>query len=173
MKRIVETQRLVLEPLCMKHFDTYYKYATDADTTKYMVYLPMSSREDTVQFLTEAEAEWDREKPRAYEFAIMYRDVNVGEISVYDVDGLVELGWILDREYQGLGIAGEAARAIIDFTVNELGMRHFIAHCDTENKPSYSLMEKIGMTRVSECGGRKNKSSDEERREYTYELIVQ
>lgn len=49
--------------------------------------------------------------------------------------------------------------------------KKIIAHCDTENVPSYKTMEKIGMHRVSESGDRKNKYSDEERREYIYELV--
>ena len=33
-------------------------------------------------------------------------------------------------------------------------------------------MEKLGMTRTSECAGRKNRSSDQESREYQYELTL-
>jgi hypothetical protein len=34
------------------------------------------------------------------------------------------------------------------------------------------LMERLGMYRISLCGGRKNRSSDEERLELTYEILV-
>ena len=53
-----------------------------------------------------------------------------------------------------------------------MGVTHFYAHCDTENYGSYKTMEKIGMVRTDEYGGRKNKNSDEERREYQYEIRV-
>jgi hypothetical protein len=33
-------------------------------------------------------------------------------------------------------------------------------------------MEKLGMKRTAEYGGRKNKASEEERREYRYELFL-
>ena len=51
-----------------------------------------------------------------------------------------------------------------------LGIKHFIAHCDTENAPSRRVMEKLGMTLKDEYGGRKNKLSEEERREYLFRL---
>ena len=40
----------------------------------------------------------------------------------------------------------------------------------SENTASENVMKKIGMTKVSCHGGRKNKISDEERNEYLYEM---
>ena len=51
-------------------------------------------------------------------------------------------------------------------------IRHFITHCDTLNTASWRVMEKLGMTRVSESGERKNKQSDKMSREYMYERFI-
>ena len=67
----------------------------------------------------------------------------------------------------------EAAAVLIEFAGNERGVTHFIAYCDTENIGSYRVMEKLGMKRTAEHGGRKNKASQEERMEYRYELFTE
>lgn len=54
----------------------------------------------------------------------------------------------------------------------KLGITKFIAHCDSENIASSSVMEKLGMVKVDEYGGRYNKQSPEERRECLYEMVL-
>lgn len=82
-----------------------------------------------------------------------------------------ELGWCLKKSAQGNGYALEAAAALILWTNKTLGVTRFIAHCDTENAPSWATMEKLGMKRVGRAGGRRNKlAPEEEREEFTYEL---
>ena len=71
-----------------------------------------------------------------------------------------------------MGYASEAAAALLSFAEKELGIKHFTAHCDTENTASRRVMEKLGMKLSDEHGGRKNRLSDEERREYLFEYIT-
>ena len=51
-------------------------------------------------------------------------------------------------------------------------MHRFVAMCDSENERSRRLMERLGMRRVPGVGKRKNRSSDEERLELTYEIVL-
>ena len=173
MKEII-TERLVLKPLCAEHLLSTHEYASDPETCRFMVYLPNASEEETMVFLREAESESHKEYPSYYEMGIFCGGVHIGAVSLYLSDDRTvgELGWILNKKYHGHGYACEAARAMIDRASDELGIKHFRAHCDTENIPSRRVMEKLGMTLREEHGGRKNRLSDEERREYLFELIL-
>ena len=46
------------------------------------------------------------------------------------------------------------------------------AHCDAENRASQGVMRRLGMTLVDDAGTRKNRGSDELRREYLFELSI-
>lgn len=82
-----------------------------------------------------------------------------------------ELGWCLKKSAQGKGYAQEAAAALIKWTNKTFGVTRFTAHCDTENIASWTTMENLGMKRVCQTGGRRNKlAPEEEREEFTYEL---
>lgn len=169
----INTKRLVLKPLGVEYLESVHEYASDPENTRFMLRLPNTTIEETRDFLQDAENEWKRGTPSFYKFAVIYEGRQIGAVSLYLEDGTSgELGWILNKKYWRRGIAYEAASALMDYAIRELGIRHFIAHCDAENTASYRIMEKLGMSRTSMQGGRRNKASDEESMEYQYELCV-
>lgn len=162
-------------PNGMKYLESTNAYATDLENTRYMMFLPNANIEETKSFLESVEEEWKKENQMVYEFAILLGDVHIGAVSadiLNDERTEAELGWIVAKNYWGHGYGFEAAKLVVEFCRTKLGVKKFIAHCDSENVGSYRTMEKLGMKRVSRTGGRKNKSSDEERFEYRYEMEV-
>ncbi len=166
----INTERLVLKPLGKEYLKTTIQYAMDYENARYMCHLPNDTVEETEAFLANAEEEWKKEQPQFLEFAITYNDIHIGAVSVYFENDSGELGWIINKNYWGNGFAYEAARAVIDYSKTQMKVSHFIAHCDTENIASYKLMEKLGMNRTGEWGGRRNKSASEDSLEYQYEI---
>lgn len=96
-----------------------------------------------------------------------------GGISLYIYDNKIgELGWIINKSYWKQGYATEAARALMEYAITELGIKHFIAHCDSENVGSYSVMKSLGMVLKNKTLGRKNRASDENRVGLEYEYVL-
>lgn len=170
----IKTERLVLKPLTMACLDSVHAYASDPENTRYMMFLPNETIEETAQFIRDSETQWRMSDPTNREFVIFCGETLIGGIDVCRLEepDAAELGWILNKAFWGHGYAAEAARALIDHAAKHWGFRRFIAHCDAENRGSWRVMEKLGMRRVSCVGGRKNRASDEERMELMYELIV-
>lgn len=170
----ISTSRLLLCPLGIKFLESTHSYVSDVDNAKYMVRLPNETIEETREFLIYCENEWKKEKPMFYEFAVLLEGVHIGAVGIYLNESCdeVELGWIFNPLYHNKGYASEAAVAIMDFAKEKLGIKHFVAHCDTENFASQGVMRKLGLVRVSCHGGRKNRSSNEERQEYKYEMYM-
>ena len=165
------TSRLTLRPLTTKDLATTHKYASDLDVTKYMINLPNHSIDETLGFLQWCEAEWNKEQPDDYEFAICLNGKHIGAISLSQVeDKFYEIGWVLDKEYHGRGYATEAAQELVRLA-KSFGATKMIAHCDTRNVASRRVMEKLGMKFVRE---QDRKYSDERgmAREYEYAMIL-
>ena len=158
-----------MAPLGVDYLDSVNEYALDYENTKYMCHLPKRDSDETLSFLRDVGAEWEKDTPGFYEFAVLYKNSQIGAVSIYFENGVGELGWIINRKFWGKGFATEAAKALVEyFSIH--GHRRFIAHCDTENVASYKVMEKLGMTRTGMSGGRKNRAAAEESFEYQYEL---
>ena len=173
MKRIeIITERLVLKPLGTKHFQTAKEYSMDYENTKYMCRLPKETSEEVMEFLSCVEAEWKKENPEYFEFAIFYEGKHIGAVSIYFENGAGELGWILNKKYWGNGFAYEAAKAMIEYFVANRGTSHFVAHCDAENVASYKIMEKLGMRKIGGQGKRRNRAASQDSFEYRYEMFA-
>lgn len=72
MKSIeITTKRLQLRPLESQYLQTVNDYAMDYENTKYMCRMPNEDIEETVNFLKGVDAEWKKEKPAFYEFAMI------------------------------------------------------------------------------------------------------
>lgn len=173
--RLIKTDRLTIAPMEMKYLDSTHEYAADSENTKYMLNLPNESIEDTKGFIDYAEDEWSKETQSFYEYVILMDGIHVGAISLYpekENPTVAELGWTVNKKYWRQGICSEAAKALVNRANEKLGITKFIAHCDSENIASSSVMEKLGMVKVDEYGGRFNKQSPEERRECLYEMVL-
>lgn len=170
-KTILRTKRLILRPLGTEDLDAFYEYAGDSENTKYMVYYPHHSKEQTKVFLERVEAEWQKENPEFYEFAVLHDGEHVGTATLYleGDEGCGELAWMLHKKYWHKGYATEASEAVKEFAKSTLHLRRLTACCDCRNKASAAVMERLGMTFVGE---RERVYSDERgsAREYYYEL---
>ena len=168
----IATRRLQLRPLGSEYLQTVNEYALDPENTKYMCHLPNQHSEETVAFLRHVDAQWAMDTPEVYEFAILYQNRHIGAVSLAFAQGVGELGWILNRKYWGNGFAYEAASAVMQYFIQHMGVTHFIAHCDAENIASYKLMQKLGMVKTGEWGGRRNRVASQDSIEYQYEWIA-
>ena len=61
----------------------------------------------------------------------------------------VEAAWRLAHRYWGQGYAYEAARAAIDDGFGRVGLEEIVAFTVPENRRSWQLIERLGMTRDS------------------------
>ncbi len=61
-----------------------------------------------------------------------------------------ELGYRFIQKYWGKGYATEAAKAIIDYGFNEMGLTEIFAMTDIDNKASRHVLEKCGFTYIED-----------------------
>lgn len=61
---------------------------------------------------------------------------------------LPEMGWFLAREHQGVGLAAEAARAVLDHGLRRLGLPSVWALIRPGNEPSRRLAARLGFLEV-------------------------
>lgn len=146
----LRTERLILRPLCVQDIDTYKAYAMDAETCRYMLFLPHKTEKESLAELQSCEANWQKEPIAGYEMAVMLEGRHIGSVSLIPADGKAVMGWILNKACHGRGYAYEAARALMDHAVNVLGYTCIAAYCDARNLPSQKVMKKLGMQLVRE-----------------------
>ncbi len=176
MKKLLETQRLLIRDYTLNDFEACHQYASDPDVSKFDFWGP-NSPEDTKKFLQEVIAKRESETKRyTYEMAITLKtqpDLVIGGVGLRlkgEKSKVGDIGYVLNPKFQRQGITTEATLAIIDFGFKKLDLLVIYATCDAENIASYKVMEKCGMKKVGifpNARSYKGKNSDQ----YRYEIL--
>ena len=135
----------------------------DADLAALLAYLndPLVARYQTWESYTEEQARDVIEQQKGLEpgkpgqwftFAAELKETKalIGHValSVKEADHRqAEIGFTFAREYQGRGLAKEAAEAVLDYAFTRLGIHRVVAVTDCENARSVALLGRLGMRR--------------------------
>ncbi|MCR5129807.1 MAG: GNAT family N-acetyltransferase [Lachnospiraceae bacterium] len=140
----IETDRLILRPLSIQDCDAVYKWVSDEDVARYMVYPTYTSKDRLLEWL--ASLENDDE----YHFGFVKKDGNelIGSGSIgpdAHRDGFWSFGYNFRKDQWGYGYATEAAKAMIRFSHEQFGICRFSSSHVEANKASGHVMEKCGL----------------------------
>jgi [ribosomal protein S5]-alanine N-acetyltransferase len=143
---IIETERLVLRPARADDAEAIFAgYATDAEVTRYLVWRPHRSIEETHEFLRNAAMRID-DAHLNWVITVQPEDRVRGMISLRRNGFKADVGYVLSRECWGSGYMTEALRAVIAYGFSQPGLYRIWALCDVDNLASARVMEKAGMT---------------------------
>ena len=151
MTRTIETDRLILRPFQRDDLPHMQRYAT---RPAFYRYFPIEEQtpETVAAFLEVRIAVQESPLGKNYTFATEFKDVGhiVGSVRVGEAEienGSGDLGFALDRDYQGRGLMTEAVLAILHYGFIDMGLHRIWATADVDNTPSWRLMERVGMQR--------------------------
>ncbi len=142
---IIRTERLVLRPHRFEDLDDVLAYATDETWSRYLPVPQPYTRDDGVQFLASCVlTDWDV-NPR---WAMEHDGRCSGGINLRLAgDNVAEIGYSLAPWLWGQGVTAEAVAGVLDWAFPNLDLVRVMATVDPENRQSWRVMEKLGMTR--------------------------
>jgi ribosomal-protein-alanine N-acetyltransferase len=147
---ILETARLTLRPLTPGDLDALASMYADPEVMRYIGTGGPRGRDDAARYI---DRQLDTYAERGFgEWATVLRESGdmvglCGLIVWPDIGGTAELevAYMLARDAWGKGLATEAAGAIRDWAVSELGRRRLVSCIDPEHAASIHVAQKIGM----------------------------
>ena len=148
---LLETPRLLLREFEDDDATATHVYEREPEVVRYQSFAPRSLAESR-DYIAKSRAS-ARELPRRIlDLAVVLRDEQrlVGRcgLKVVDVENREGALWyLLNPGYWGRGLIPEAARALLGFGFDELGLHRIIIDCEPENRPSIRVAEKLGMRR--------------------------
>lgn len=143
----IVTQRLILRQFNIDDAEDVFRWASNPEVVRYLSYQPHKNSDETKLILKS----WIKEykNPTYYNWAIVYNNIVIGNISVVSQDNecfSCHLGWQIDAVYWNKGIMTEAAKAVIDYLFDKIGYDRISSGHDTRNIGSGRVMQKAGMT---------------------------
>ncbi len=145
---MIQSERLTLREFRDDDFEAVHSYACDMEVVRYMTWGP-NTEDETRAFLEGAQSYAAADPRTGYELAVIQSSTDrlIGGIGLDNKEQQGMLGYCFARPAWGQGFATEAARSILDFGFETLGVHRVWAGCDSENAASLRVLEKIGMRR--------------------------
>lgn len=145
----LETDRLYLREFKEEDWSAVHKYASLEHVSRNQPWGP-NTIEETKAFVEEALADSAKSPRTRYIFAIVLKEskelIGAVEITIRSVANKSgEIGYIVNPDHWGKGIATEAASMMIGFGFGKLGLHRIYATCAPGNKGSRKVLEKLGM----------------------------
>lgn len=142
------TPRLRLEPLTDAHFDGLHALNSDPAVMRYITGKP-DTPDDTRVMIEQVKARWADWGYSWWAFIELSSGALIGAGCVQhlgrDPANPHEIGWRLQQDRWGKGLASEAAHAMAAHAFGALQAPLLCAVCDPENTDSARVMTRLGM----------------------------
>jgi RimJ/RimL family protein N-acetyltransferase len=167
----IETARLTLRAFTPDDLGDVYAYHSRPEVARYLHWeardlrqVRLALAEQCRETTLDAEGDW-------LTFAVVWREAGrvVGEVGLKWLSRehrQGETGFVFNPDYQGRGLATEAAECMLAVGFESLGWHRIIGCCDARNRASARLMERIGMRREAHL-----RHSEMVKGEWTDELV--
>lgn len=149
----IETRRLLIRPYEDKDLEDIFEYSDTSDFWLMRTLPWQPTREGVKKF-------WDSRRVLdtsnlidQIDLVVEWKEKNkvIGNIGIIISKNIENkqgtINWLLGNKFQGQGLASEAARSLLTFGFDSLGLHRISAGTSRDNIRSWLLMERIGMRR--------------------------
>lgn len=145
----LESERLLFRKYQQQDFELFYDMLSNLENMRYRSSEPKSKKEvrEYIQWGMQCA---EQEPCVNFRYAVVLKAsgnlIGSCELAFTDRDP-AELAWELHRNYWQKGYGTEVGKTLLKLGFEKIGLRRIIADCNTLNRGSYRIMEKIGMRR--------------------------
>jgi ribosomal-protein-alanine N-acetyltransferase len=145
----LHTERLVLEKLSVRHAEDMFEYSSREDVTEFLSWYPHRDIYDTREWIRKTKILYRRGVFCDWAMVLKSNGKMIGTAGFARFspeNNRVEIGYAMNRDYEGHGFMTEAVNAIIDLGFRRLGFNRIEALFMDGNLKSRAVMERCGMT---------------------------
>lgn len=141
-----ETERLILRPFTKDDTEAVYAMRSDAGIMRF-IREPQKTLTETENWIRLVSSRWQDEKIGFCAVIEKSSGKLIGWCGLWRLKetGEIEIGYAISAEYQGLGLATEAAQVFLKYGFEEINAEKIVAVAHPDNKSSRRVMEKLGM----------------------------
>ena len=153
----LETEDLILRKPRMRDAKDIFRYASDPEVARYVLWEPHRSVSETASFVRDLRVRIRAGYPSSWVVTFRETGLVIGTIGFvwYSTDNnAAELGYSFSREYWNHGYATQALRVVIDCLFSSLPLNRLEAQHDVRNPASGRVMQKCGLTQEGILRGR-------------------
>jgi RimJ/RimL family protein N-acetyltransferase len=150
-KPAITTSRLLLRRWRSDDVEPFAAMCSDPEVMRYIGSGDTRTREQAAAAILAFESFWEEKGYGLFAVGLLGSNQLIGFTGpaepafLPEIMPAVEVGWRFTRESWGNGYATEAARAVLDFGLVELGISEIVSIHQVGNDASARIMQKLGM----------------------------
>lgn len=144
---VIETNRLLLRQPTHEDIDALFRLRTNEVVMQYIGRPKPQNREDVATYIDRIRKDFEQSLGITWIISAKETGLAIGTMGLWRMDKenhRAEIGYLLDPEYQGRGIAAEAMHAVLNYGFNALKFHAVEANVDPLNEASKRLLLKTG-----------------------------
>lgn len=149
MYMLIKTKSLLIRPPYIEDFYGYWEMNTDPEAKKYTGGVITLSYEQALSKYTKICREFDAQNKNNCIFSVIEKVSNryIGRcgFKYCELLGDIEILYGFSRKSWGKGYGYEAARAVLNYGIETLGLKKIVAAVNPRNVASEKILNKIGM----------------------------
>ncbi len=148
---ILTTERLTLRQLSIDDKQNIFDLRSDTEINKYLDREPSKTIEDAINFIGKINDNIKNNNSIYWVISLTGTKTFVGTICLFDFSNeknSCEIGYELMTKFQGRGIMKEAAKKVIEYTIETLGLKTIDAITHKQNQSSTKLLQKLNFNEL-------------------------
>ncbi len=143
---ILQTERLRLRAISLSDIDLVWSASRTPGFNDGMVWDPPENKEELIPIAEKNLCAWEEGKSFTFTIELAETNIPVGRIVIRceDNPSIWNIGFWIHADYWNHGYATEAAQAIIEFGIEELGASRITTDHAAWNTQSKRVIEKLG-----------------------------
>lgn len=152
---MIESERLTLRmPIHSDALAIYKAYTTDSEVTKYLIWEPHKSLQDSQEWILHCIDRYRRSKDLPFVIEEKNSKKVIGMFDVREIKpGHAEFGYVLAKAYWNKGYMSEAGIAVMNYCRKNTDFTQIEANHHVDNLASGKVIEKMGLTKVGSFPG--------------------
>ena len=150
----LSTERLILCKITEEHTKDMFEYSSDPDVTRYLTWSCHSSEKETARYIRLLQKKYA--DGSFNDWGVVYKDtgkfIGTCGYTSFDFDEkTAEMGYVLAKQFWGMGLAAEAVKCAMKYAIDNFGITGFFAKHMEGNDASGRVMQKCGMNLEGMC----------------------
>ena len=144
----LETERCILRKISIDDTNDMFEYSQRTDVTEFLTWSPHRNKAYTLEYLTYIQSRY--KTGDFFDWAVIYKETGkmIGTCGFTRFDFLHdggEIGYVINPDYAGQGIATEVVGRVIRFGFENLSLNRIECKYIIGNEASRRVMDKNGM----------------------------
>ena len=142
---LLNTDRLELRPFGFGDVDDYLAYASDKETSEYLVVPEPFTRRRAEEDVAGSILNLEKRTPN---FAVVLEGSVIGDVwlDIHRKNEMGDIGFTLAKAHWGRGLGTEASAAVVEWGFKVESLAKISATSDLRNKAAMRVLGKLGMT---------------------------